>query len=236
MPRPASVPAGTPVCVQTTCLTEYRHLKTLPSRRSVRERNRLVTENYGLIFWAYNWARARYPDLRRWFPDRSEEDWCQVLAQGLMRAAELYDEGYLVRGKPVKFGTYAGVTLARAVMRDVGKFMVRLARRGASIPFTDLLGSRAAGIDRSRLEERLGLFRDRPEPAHRNDEVDLVNGLAARLLRERDRDMLARRMAGETYLEIGKRHGASKERVRQLIERSLDTLRKACHAEKGGVA
>lgn len=212
--------------------------KLLPSRRSVAERNKLVEDNYRLVYWAYNRALVMYPNLRRWFPDRSEDDWYQVLAEGLIRAAELYDENYLVNGKPVRFATYACLTLIRVVTRDIDKFMRRLNNKEVSIPFTDLLGSRsvvghpADGVDYSRLEERLGLIAKRSDSTCYRDEVDLINDLARRILSERDLNILISRMAGETLTSLAQQYKISKEGIRQCLHRSLDRLRQAHRAKE----
>lgn len=62
-------------------------------------------------------------------------------------------------------------------------------------------------------------------PATQHDYAELSEVLS-RLSGTRDSDFLLRHAAGEDMQEIGKEHGISKERVRQLCERERGRLRK----------
>jgi RNA polymerase sigma factor (sigma-70 family) len=80
--------------------------KPRPSLRSVEERNRLVQANLPLVPWT----------VHRFFPTRDEDtfqDRVQAGRLGLIRAAELFDEG---RG--CTFSTYAVRWVRQAIQRD----------------------------------------------------------------------------------------------------------------------
>lgn len=197
------------------------------SRRGVVERNRLVTDNYKLIFWAYDRAIRMYPNLPRWFPDRSKEDWCQVLAEGLLRAAELYDENFRVNGNPVKFSTYACATLTRIVGRDVCK-VIRRARL-AKIPTP--LEDKDEALITPRYERDSCVL----ENLCRREEAESVIGLIDGLESEVDRNMLYEWMGGATLKSIGSRHGFSRERVRQRLNQTKNWIRQTVSARSGSM-
>jgi RNA polymerase sigma factor (sigma-70 family) len=106
-----------------------------PSLRSVDERNRLVEANLRLVPWC----------VKRWFPTTDEDafqDRVQAGNLGLIRAAELFDEG-----KGIKFSTYAVNWIKQAIRRD-GDFgsmapTIRVPRsarsRGVQVPYVQSL-------------------------------------------------------------------------------------------------
>jgi RNA polymerase sigma factor (sigma-70 family) len=200
-----------------------RHPSAKPPLRPDAERNALAAKNIGLVGGV----------LRRRFGGRDGavvlrcggwDDAFQAGCLGLLRAAELFDE---LQGK--KFSTYAEWWIVRAVQhcasRQCGAMTVphRLgARHPDKVPpeakaaMQPVVSVEAAGESGRRPEDK--------RPPDVNGLLDLRDAMACLTRREKSLVRLHFR-DGKTYVQIGKRYGLSRERIRQLMKAMLEKLR-----------
>jgi len=143
------------------------------------------------------------------------DDRVQAGAMGLMRAIELFDET-----KGVAFSTYAWYWIKNG--------MDRMAERDGLIRTPVLVESfNRFPVEESRCETITDSSCDPAEIAEReetkNRNKKLLRSRMDRLP-SRLRDVVRRRLSGETMSDVAKDLGVSKERVRQLERRALKVL------------
>lgn len=154
------------------------------------------------------------------FPHVPLDDLIQNGNLGLIRAVDNFDP---TKGR---LSTYATLNIVQAMthaaMEDtlirVPEVSQRKSERGKAV---------AAARFRSLMDNEPATAGADEDIPGRDDDLHLVR-TAMRQLRCRDRDILLRRMNGETLKEIASVYRLSKERVRQIEFASLEKLRRLC--------
>lgn len=181
--------------------------------RGVRERNALILEWRWLPLRVYTDLCRRHPAVRA----LPKDDACQAGLLGLVRAAELYDEG---RG--TRFVTYAYHAVLRRILGEAhAAGLVRL-------PQGQALGGHARQpvlLSACRLAELPGRADEPGRLARAEDEAvcaRLLSGLSP-CHREVVRRVV---MGGERLRDLAAERGVQADSVRQLLARALRQLRK----------
>jgi RNA polymerase primary sigma factor len=161
------------------------------------------------------------------------EDFMQVGRMAIARAWQSFDE---TRG--VKFSTYANYWVKQHMyqlsaemgfpVRYPTESFRRLVKANGRVPFGSSLDFTPDDYSESR-KERL--------PAHeqvtQDEEMRLAamaraaNDVCSGILTEREFSIVRLVASGETLTEAGRRHGISRERARQLYDRSMQRLRES---------
>lgn len=184
-------------------------------------RQRLAADNRGLAYALARRLWERWPPSRLWGSRDDLEGECLL---ALVKAARGYDPRHLVRGKAVRFSTYACRVIAHNVCAAAQKAgIVRLPR---SAWRTDPAAARrACELQRLTLTEGdLQPGRPGPAPSRRGE---LEAALAALTFREEWTvrwwfGLGCRRL---TQARVGRYFGLSKQRVEQIQRAALARLR-----------
>ncbi|HWB73654.1 MAG TPA: sigma-70 family RNA polymerase sigma factor [Nannocystaceae bacterium] len=171
----------------------------------LRARNRFVAANLRLVVM----FAQRHGRTTMALGDRIQEG-----NLGLMKAVDRFDPE---RG--VRFSTYAAWWIRHAIVRPAAKLQNASARNASCRGEDD-------GVDELCDASSLAELED---VVDRRDRVRMLAALAE--LPDRERDIVHERFAlpgatAETFEEIGRRHGISRERARQVQRVALDRLRR----------
>lgn len=132
------------------------------------------------------------------------EDLVQVALLRFVRSVEMFDET-----KGFRFLTYSGRAMQNAMMH---KLRYRKSDREI-ISVDDPDNGRIAVLSKS------DVFAD----VAANEEYQLLHGAISKLP-ERNRDIVKRRLDGEKLDQIGTYYGITKERVRQIADKSIEQV------------
>jgi RNA polymerase sigma factor (sigma-70 family) len=148
----------------------------------------------------------------------SDEDARQIALLGLVKAADTFDAG---RG--VKFSTYATHTIRNTIFYFASRSaLVRLPQHDSRF-YSRHEAPRVQALARDGLADPVTLtLEDYDQPAEGLAEMRREVGR----LRPSDRELLKERFEeGLTLQQLGERHGRTKARMKQVLDRILGTLR-----------
>lgn len=180
--------------------------------------------------------QAHLKKLRSFCKDAlDEDDMMQVGRMALVRAHELYDAN---RG--VKYETYANYWVRQALWKEVADmgYPVRYppssyhklrAANGGRVPFGLSLDKELDGESGQSFVDMLVDPNALPvdQEAMLAAMVDMADEIVRSVCNDRESDIVVKCAQGESLSSAGRRHGISRERARQLYERSIDRVRKS---------
>jgi RNA polymerase sigma factor (sigma-70 family) len=132
---------------------------------------------------------------------------------GLMLAADKYDTNRVVDGKPVRFITFAVWCVRNEIIRGRQKRQLTKAIRERGIAVINLGAESQSVNDRESLSQL---------------DAQVLEKLKESVgrLKLKDREIIERRLAGETLREIGDSVGLTRERIRQIEQVAQEKLHK----------
>lgn len=169
------------------------------SVRSIDERNKLITDNTGLVYALV---------LKFMLP--THQDFDDVVGMGmlgLLRAAELFDPGH---DSEACFSTYATYAIRSYLFRDV-----RMQRyKGRSV----------VSVERLCFDAEVPDTLDVVADVEASEVVSVVRA-AVDSLPERDASVLRDRLAGVATMDIAKRLSLSRQAVLDIAKRSMQKIK-----------
>ena len=184
--------------------TSIKSLESYASNPCTDTLNAAVEANVRLAAWfTYNVIDRTY------VPHLTDDQIYSVCCRAVLRAVQTYDPS-----REIQFSTYATSIMLRAITNE----HIRETKQKARFPTS---GSYDSIASRTQDHRQCCI-----ESVEIHDAVEAVDEWVSTHISKRDRDILYCHRNGETYVSIGKRLKVTRERVRQINDRTIEKIRR----------